>query len=238
MIRFHQVRKIYPPEQAALRGISLSIGSGEFVFVAGASGAGKSTLLRLLYGAERATEGEVVVAGRNLRQLDREQIASLRRELGIIFQDYKLLANRTVVENVAFPLEVQGVGRDERLERAKLMLSAVGLGDKTDIPPRTLSGGEQQRVAVARALVHKPRIILADEPTGNLDKDMANVVFDLLVEANGAGVTVIVATHSLSIIDELNKRTLVLDKGRVVGDFIDPRRGVSQSPVLSHRSIL
>lgn len=238
MIRFHQVQKVYPPDQEALRGISLSIAAGEFVFVAGASGAGKSTLLRLLYGAERATEGEVSVAGRNVGQLDREGVACLRRELGIIFQDYKLLVSRTVIENVAFPLEVQGVARDERLERAQLMLSAVGLEDKTYTPPMTLSGGEQQRVAVARALVHQPRIILADEPTGNLDKDMAQVVFGLLVEAHAAGVTVVVATHSLSIIDELNKRTLVLDRGRVIGDFIDPRRGVSQAPTLSHRSIL
>ena len=229
MIRFTDVHKWYPPQQAALRAVSFEIAEGEFVFVAGASGAGKSTMLRLLYGAERATEGEVVVAGRQVSELYREGIASLRRELGIIFQDYKLLMTRSVLENVAFPLEVQGVSREERIGRARLMLEAVGLGGKGDVSPVTLSGGEQQRVAVARALVHRPRIILADEPTGNLDHDMAHVVFDLLVEAHQAGVTIVVATHSLSIIDELNQRTLVLDRGSIIGDFIDPRRGVSNT---------
>lgn len=229
MIRFTDVHKWYPPQQSALRAVSFEIAEGEFVFVAGASGAGKSTMLRLLYGAERATEGEVVVAGRQVSELDREGIASLRRELGIIFQDYKLLMTRSVLENVAFPLEVQGVSREERIGRARLMLEAVGLGGKGDVSPVTLSGGEQQRVAVARALVHRPRIILADEPTGNLDHDMAHVVFDLLVEAHQAGVTIVVATHSLSIIDELNQRTLVLDRGSIIGDFIDPRRGVSNT---------
>jgi cell division transport system ATP-binding protein len=235
MIRFHNVQKIYPPHQAALKGISLTVSSGEFVFVAGASGAGKSTLLRLLYGAERATDGDVIVAGRNLQQVDREGIAALRRELGIIFQDYKLLLRRSVIENVAFPLEVRGVARDERLERAALMLKAVGLGEKLHAVPITLSGGEQQRVAVARALVHQPKLILADEPTGNLDRDMSNVVFDLLLEANSAGVSVVVATHSLAIIDELNRRTIVLDRGRVIGDFVDPRRGISHSYVSADR---
>jgi cell division transport system ATP-binding protein len=229
---------MYPPNQAALRGVSLTIGTGEFVFVAGASGAGKSTMLRLLYGAETATEGEVVVSGRNVGALDREGVASLRRELGIVFQDYKLLGSRSVLENVAFPLEVCGISRDERLTRSLAMLSAVGLEDKADAPPMTLSGGEQQRVAVARALVHQPNVILADEPTGNLDFEMSRVVFELLLEANSAGVTVIVATHSLSIIDELNKRTLVLDRGRIAGDFVDPRRGISQGPMLAERSIL
>jgi cell division transport system ATP-binding protein len=229
MIRFTDVHKWYPPQQAALRAVSLEIAEGEFVFVAGASGAGKSTMLRLLYGAERSTEGEVVVAGRQVSELDREGIASLRRDMGIIFQDDKLLMSRSVIENVAFPLEVQGVGRDERFARARLMLEAVGLGGKGEVSPLTLSGGEQQRVAVARALVHRPRIILADEPTGNLDHDMAHVVFDLLVEANQAGVTIVVATHSLSIIDELNKRTIVLDRGSIIGDFIDPRLGVSNT---------
>jgi cell division transport system ATP-binding protein len=228
MIRFHRVHKTYPPRQIALRGVSTVIDKGEFVFVAGASGAGKSTLLRLGYGAERATQGEVVVAGRTINQLAREGVASLRREVGIIFQDYKLLASRSVLENVAFPLEVRGIGREERSERALLILKTVGLGDKAHVPPMTLSGGEQQRVAVARALVHRPRIIFADEPTGNLDRDMANLVFDLLLEANQAGVTVVVATHSLSIIDTLNKRTLVLDRGQIIGDYLDPRRGVTR----------
>lgn len=237
MIRFNQVSKQYPPHQAALRSISLEIAKGEFVFIAGASGAGKSTLLRLLYGAERATEGDVEVAGRHVSSLEREGIASLRRELGIVFQDYKLLMRRSVVENVAFPLEVQGVGREERLQKARLMLEAVGLGGKGEVSPVTLSGGEQQRVAVARALVHQPRIVLADEPTGNLDHDMAHIVFDLLIEAHQAGVTVVVATHSLSIIDEINKRTIVLDRGVVIGDFSDPRLGLTNPYPPRERSV-
>lgn len=228
MIRLTQVQKMYPPHHAALKGISLTVGSGEFLFVAGASGAGKSTLLRLLYGAELATDGDVLVGGRNLRAVDRDGVASLRQEIGIVFQDYKLLSGRTALENVAFPLEVKGVPRKEREKRAILMLKAVGLGEKGSCYPRTLSGGEQQRVAVARALVHRPQLVLADEPTGNLDKDMSNVVFDLLLEANNSGVTVVVATHSLSVIDELNRRTVVLDRGRIIGDFEDPRLGRSR----------
>jgi len=223
MINLHNVHKIYPPDQIALKGIELKVFPGDFLFIAGASGAGKSTLLRMLLGAEKASSGQVVVGGRNMQSIPDGGVALLRREIGVIFQDYKLLPRRTVVDNVAFGLEVQGVQAKERRRLAELMLKAIGLQEKADAFPRTLSGGEQQRVSIARALIHKPRLILADEPTGNLDPNMTNIVFDLLLEANAAGVTVVVATHNLSIIEELNLRTVVLDRGRIIGDFEKPK---------------
>jgi cell division transport system ATP-binding protein len=219
MIHLHGVSKIYPPDQAALRAIDLHVKEGDFLFIAGASGAGKSTLLKLLFGAEGCTNGEVLVGQRNLSSVGRDGIAALRRELGVIFQDYKLLPRRSVLDNVAYGLEVLGVAARERRRLAMLLLHAMGLQDRADAYPVTLSGGEQQRVAVARALIRKPRLILADEPTGNLDQEMSRRVFDLLLEANEAGVTVVVATHNLAIIEELNKRTVVLDRGRMIGDF-------------------
>ncbi|MFN4896485.1 MAG: cell division ATP-binding protein FtsE [Pseudomonadota bacterium] len=219
MIHLHGVSKLYSPDQAALRGIDLQVSEGDFLFIAGASGAGKSTLLKLLFGAERCSNGEVLVGQRNLSSVGREGIASLRREIGVIFQDYKLLPRRSVLDNVAYGLEVLGVGVRERRRLAMLLLHAMGLQERADAYPVTLSGGEQQRVAVARALIRKPRLILADEPTGNLDQEMSRRVFDLLLEANAAGVTVVVATHNLSIIEELNRRTVVLDRGRMIGDF-------------------
>jgi cell division transport system ATP-binding protein len=222
MINLNNVHKNYPPDQIALKGIDLRIEQGDFVFIAGASGAGKSTLFKLLFGAERASSGQVLVGGRNLLSVDRDSVALLRREMGVIFQDYKLLPRRTVEDNVAYGLEVRGVRQKERRELARQMLRAIGLEGKASQSPQTLSGGEQQRVAIARALIHKPRLVLADEPTGNLDQEMTNVVFDLLLEANSAGVTVVVATHNLSIIEELNLRTVVLDRGRIIGDFERP----------------
>jgi cell division transport system ATP-binding protein len=223
IISLSQCEKIYPPNQPALQGLELKVQRGEFIFIAGASGAGKSTLLKLLFGAETASKGQVLVQGRNLSSASREQIATLRRSVGVIFQDYKLLTTRSVIENVAFALEVVGVQKRERFQRAFKMLSAVGLKDRINSLPMTLSGGEQQRVSIARALVNTPSIILADEPTGNLDPDMTNIVFRLLVEANQCGATVLVASHNLALIEEMNRRTLVLDRGRLIGDFSRPR---------------
>lgn len=223
LISFQHVDKVYPPNQTALRDIDLRIKRGEFVFIAGASGAGKSTLLKLLFAEERPSRGQVIVGGRNLESINREQVAGLRRNVGVIFQDYKLLQTHTVIENVAFALEVIGVRKRERLQLAFKMLSAVGLKDRVEAYPQTLSGGEQQRVSIARALINRPQLILADEPTGNLDPDMTIAVFNLLLEANRCGATVIVASHNLALIEELNRRTLVLDKGRVIGDFARPR---------------
>ena len=181
MINFSNVHKIYPPDQPALVSVDLKVRERDFVFVAGASGAGKSTLLKLMFGAERATRGEVLVVGRNLSEVGAQGIAYLRREIGIIFQDYKLLTRRSVIDNVAFGLEVLGVKKKPRYDLAMQLLEVLGLADRAHSLPPTLSGGEQQRVAIARALIHKPRLILADEPTGNLDPDMTKVVFDLLL---------------------------------------------------------
>jgi cell division transport system ATP-binding protein len=226
MIHLHGVSKLYPPDQAALRALDLRVADGEFIFIAGASGAGKSTLLKLLFGAEKSSSGEVLVGQRNLSSISRDGVAELRRGIGVIFQDYKLLPRRSVLDNVAYGLEVLGVGIRERRRLAMLLLHAMGLQDRADAYPVTLSGGEQQRVAVARALIRKPKLILADEPTGNLDQEMSRRVFDLLLEANAAGVTVVVATHNLSIIEELNKRTVVLDRGKMIGDFAHARGAV------------
>lgn len=223
MINLYHVDKVYPPNQTALRDIDVSINRGEFVFVAGASGAGKSTLLKLLFAEERATRGQVLVGGRNLVTISRAQKAALRRNVGVIFQDYKLLETRSVLENVAFALEVIGVKKRERFQLAFKMLSAVGLKERIHALPPTLSGGEQQRVSIARALINRPQLILADEPTGNLDPDMTIAVFNLLLEANRCGATVIVASHNLTLIEEINKRTLVLDRGRLIGDFEHPK---------------
>lgn len=224
MIRLQNVQKVYPPEHAALDGVTLAVVPGEFLFIAGASGAGKSTLLRLLFGAEQCSAGEVIVGGQKMGKLDRQGIAFLRREIGFVFQDYKLLEKKTIIENVTVPLEVRGIPRSAAIDLAARMLQAFGLDDKGSAFPLQLSGGEQQRVALARALIHKPRLIIADEPTGNLDPEMARKVFDLLLEANAHGVTVVVATHDLAMIESLNLRTIVLDNGKIIGDFERPRR--------------
>ena len=219
MISLVNVTKQYPPEQVALKGATLSIDPGEFVFIAGASGAGKSTLLKLLFGAERPSAGELKVLGRDLANLTPRSLPFLRREIGVVFQDYKLLPRRTVGENVGFPLEVQGVPRDQIDERAQSLLRLVGLANRASALPQTLSGGEQQRVAIARALIHGPSLVIADEPTGNLDEDMTERVFDLFKEANQIGITVVVASHNLSMIEEMGYRTVVLDRGAIIGDF-------------------
>ena len=223
IINLYHVDKVYPPNQSALRGIDFRVNQGEFVFIAGASGAGKSSLLKLLFAQERSTRGQVVVGGRNLNTISRAARASLRRSIGVIFQDYKLLQTRSVIENVAFALEVVGVRKRERLQMAFKLLTAVGLKERVHALPQTLSGGEQQRVSIARALINRPQIILADEPTGNLDPDMTTAVFNLLLEANRCGTTVLVASHNLALIEELNRRTIVLDHGRLIGDFSKPK---------------
>ena len=222
-IGFYHVDKVYLPNQTALRDIDVRIKRGEFVFIAGASGAGKSTLLKLLFAEEESTRGQVTVGGRNLTAVSREQVARLRRSVGVIFQDYKLLQTRTVLDNVAFALEVIGVQKKERQQLAFKLLSALGLKERVNSLPRMLSGGEQQRVSIARALINRPQLILADEPTGNLDPDMTIAVFNLLLEANRCGATVLVASHNLALIEEMNRRTLVLDRGRLIGDFLRPR---------------
>lgn len=218
-ILLNHVDKVYLPKQTALRDINIKIQAGEFIFITGASGAGKSTLLKLLFAEERATRGNIVIGGRNLVTITRRQVADLRRRIGVIFQNYRLLPTSSVLDNVAFALEVVGVKRRERYQRAFKILAALGLKDRIHALPQTLSGGEQQRVAIARALVNRPAIILADEPTGNLDPELTDDVFELLLEANRCGVTVIVASHNIPLIEELNLRTIVLNAGRLVHDY-------------------
>jgi cell division transport system ATP-binding protein len=227
IVNLEHVDKIYLPKQDALRDLTFRARRGEFVFVAGASGAGKSTLLKLLFAEERATRGTVSIGNRDVSNLSREGVAHLRRSVGVIFQDYKLLQTRTVLDNVTFPLEILGVRKQFREELAVNMLNALGLKDRIKSFPQYLSGGEQQRVAIARSLMNRPQLILADEPTGNLDPDMTMAVFDLLLEACNCGATVIVATHNLRLIQELNRRTIVLEKGRLIGDFQYPSGQVS-----------
>ena len=224
MLRLHNVTKVFPPDQVALCNVNLNMAQGDFVFLTGASGAGKTTLLKLLYGAERASEGQVVIGGRNLSCVPRREIVRLRQEMGIVFQDYKLLPRCSVVDNVAYPLEVQGVKVKERRRLAQKLLAALGLEERAEAWPPALSGGEQQRAALARALIHHPKILLADEPTGNLDPEMSRTIFALLLEASARGVTVLVATHNLAIIEELNMRTVVLDRGKILGDYEKPRQ--------------
>ncbi len=208
----------YLPGTYALRDVSLDIGKGEFVFLTGSSGAGKTTLLKLLFAAERATEGQVVIRGRNIVRVRGAAIPELRRHVGVVFQDFKLLNRRTVEENVAVALQVRGEA--PRTIRAKVfqMLKQVGLQNRRYDYPLSLSGGEQQRVAIARALVSDPEILLSDEPTGNLDPDLTIEIMDLLVQAATRGTTVLVATHEHGLLSRYGKRVIHLEHGRIVRD--------------------
>jgi cell division transport system ATP-binding protein len=220
MIQMFHVHKRYGTDAPALVDVNLSIAKGEFVFLTGPSGAGKSTLLKLLYCAEPATSGQVLVTGRNIARLRNGAIPLLRRKLGIVFQDFKLLPGRCVHDNVALTLDVLGVSRRDGNRRVFAMLKQVGLSHKADSYPPRLSGGEQQRVAIARALVNDPAILLADEPTGNLDPKLTLEIMDLLRDFSARGTTVVVATHDRSLIERYQKRTIALDNGHVVSDDV------------------
>jgi cell division transport system ATP-binding protein len=200
----------------ALQDLSLTVDKGEFVFLTGPSGAGKSTLLRLLLVQERPTEGELFVNGHDLTTLSRSNVQEYRRGIGFIFQDFKLIPTRTVFENVAFVLEVLGVPSGQQRRKAFQVLKWVGLQHRINAYPRDLSGGEQQRIAIARALVNDPALVLADEPTGNLDPDLSLEIMNLLREVNAGGTTVVVATHDRELIRLVGRRTITLDQGRVV----------------------
>ncbi len=201
--------------------VNLHIEHGEMVFLTGHSGAGKSTLLKLIGLLERCTSGQVLVSGRNLSRLRSRQIPYHRREVGMIFQDYRLLQNRTVFDNVAMPLVASGVGYSEIGRRVRAALDKIGLLNKEKAYPISLSGGEQQRVGIARAVVNRPPLVLADEPTGNLDPELSREIMHLFEQFNQVGVTLLIATHDIDLISTMNKRTLTLSKGHLVRDSKD-----------------
>jgi cell division transport system ATP-binding protein len=219
VIRFENVSKTYPTQgRPALDDISLEVEKGEFVFLVGTSGSGKSTFLRLVLKEERPTAGRIQVAGKELARLSSWKVPQLRRRIGTVFQDFRLLPNKTAFENVAFALQVIGKSRSQIRRDVPAVLELVGLQGKEDRYPDQLSGGEQQRVGIARAFVNRPLILLADEPTGNLDPQTSVGIMKLLDRINRTGTTVVMATHDQSIVDQMRKRVLELDTGRLVRD--------------------
>jgi cell division transport system ATP-binding protein len=218
MIKFEHVAKIYKDTVVALQDVSLEITKGEFVFIVGPSGSGKSTFIRLLIKEDEPTTGMLWVAGKNISRLSRWKIPELRRNIGTVFQDFKLLPNKTVSENVAFALEVIGKPKHLVDQRVPEILELVGLGGKLNNYPDELSGGEQQRVSIARAFVNRPLILLADEPTGNLDPGTSVEIMKLLDRINRIGTTVVMATHDNAIVDAMRRRVIELDGGKVVRD--------------------
>lgn len=224
MIRFENVSKLYPgQEKAALDDVNLEVIKGEFVFLVGLSGSGKSTFLRLVLREERPSSGIIHVAGKDLGSLSSHKIPELRRQVGTVFQDFRLLPNKTIFENVAFTLHVLGFSQKEINREVPEVLELVGLEDKGDRRPSEISGGEQQRVAIARAYVSRPAILIADEPTGNLDPATSVGIMKLLDRINREGTTVIMATHDSGIVDQMRKRVIELDAGHVIRDQV---RGV------------
>ncbi len=219
MIEFKKVSKTYEDTGVrALDDVSFFIDKGEFVFLVGPSGAGKSTLTKLIIKEENPNAGEITVNGMELDELPKKKIPFLRRNIGMVFQDFRLLPNKTVYENVAFAMQVIGASRAEIRRNVPNVLSLVGLSHKARMKPGQLSGGEQQRVSLARALVNKPPVIIADEPTGNLDPDTANEIMQLLVDINKRGTTMIVATHAKNFVDEMHMRVLAIENGKLVRD--------------------
>jgi len=218
LIKFVDTTKIYSNGAVGVKNITLSIEKGEFVFVIGASGSGKSTFLKLIMHEETPTEGEVYVNGYSVHNMPRSEIPYLRRSLGVVFQDFRLLPNKTAYENVAFAMQIVEALPREIRRQVPLALGLVGLSKKAKAYPGQLSGGEQQRVVLARALVNNPAVLIADEPTGNLDPKTSLEIMDLLDEINQRGTTVIVATHEKSIVDAMKKRVIMLDRGELVSD--------------------
>ncbi|HEX5387816.1 MAG TPA: cell division ATP-binding protein FtsE [Gemmatimonadales bacterium] len=225
MIRFQHVVKTFPNGALALKDVTFHVAKGEFVFLTGHSGAGKSTIMRLLFAEQRPTQGEVRVSNFSVASMRASDIAKLRRRLGVVFQDFRLLDDRTAAENVAFALEVTGARRDTIPARVMRVLTQVGLAAKSRAYPRELSGGEQQRVAIARALVNDPSILLADEPTGNLDERATRGVFQILREINAGGTVIVMATHNLDLVRQTNYRTIELREGAIVYDSAEDAAG-------------
>ncbi len=220
MIQMFHVSKYYRKDFLALDDINLKIDKGEFVFVTGSSGAGKSTLLKLIFCEERADQGQILIGGKNVSRLKERQIPFVRRNIGFVFQDFKLVKRKTVFDNVALPLEIVGASRTEIKKRVHEVLKMVRIEHRQSQRPAYLSGGEQQRVAIARALVNRPAILLADEPTGNLDEDLAMDIVGLLRNIQTAGTTVVVATHDRHLFEKISRRRLILDQGRIISDGI------------------
>lgn len=222
MIQLHNVSVSYQGD-TALTGVNFHVHKGEFLFLTGASGAGKSTLLRLVFAGIQPASGQILIDGQNLTRMNRKQIALVRRSIGVVFQDFKLLPNRTVLENVAITLEVLGWSPKDIVKKVHHQLKKVGLEHKVNSTPLKLSGGEQQRVALARALVNDPKILIADEPTGNLDDQNKQQILEIMREANIRGTTVLVATHDRRYIEECHRDFVALEKGTVVEDTRDQR---------------
>jgi len=220
MISFSQVSKRYESGHEALLGVDFEISEGEFVFLTGHSGAGKSTLMKLIMLMERPSGGQVVVGGRNLNRLSRRQVPFHRRQVGVVFQNHQLLFDRNVYENVALPLQIAGFQSREVGRRVRAALDKVGLLNKEKHNPITLSGGEQQRVGIARAVVNKPPVLLADEPTGNLDPELSEEIMNLFMQFNAVGVTTLIASHDLVLVQKLGHRVLSLDHGQIVRDGV------------------
>ncbi len=218
VIRFSHVNKTYHPNTHALSGVSFHVKPGEFVSIVGQSGSGKTTLAKLLFAEERPSAGKIVIGDWDITKIHRSEVPTLRRQIGVVFQDFKLLSRKTVYENVAFALEVAGAAGSRIKEIVPQVLKIVGLGDKAERYPRQLSGGEQQRVSIARALVHRPKIIVADEPTGNLDTITSREIIELLKKINEFGTTVVLVTHDRDIVNALKKRVLTIHNGKIVSD--------------------
>ena len=218
-IKFRNVEKTYKNGVNAVYDMNLDIKKGEFVFVIGASGSGKSTLIKMLYREERPTNGEIYVGGINVAKVKNSKVYKLRRKIGIVFQDYKLLPKLTVYENVAFALEIYGLPTNEVKRKVLKALDLVGLKSKTKSYPNQLSGGEQQRVAIARAIVNSPKLLICDEPTGNLDPDTSLEVMKVIEKINDLGTTVVMATHDREMVNKMKKRVVLLDKGKLVKDY-------------------
>ncbi|MEK7584006.1 MAG: cell division ATP-binding protein FtsE [Patescibacteria group bacterium] len=218
MIELREVTKRYPPKTVALSAISLSVPPGEFISVVGQSGSGKSTLIKLLMAEERPTEGRIVIGGWDITHIKQREIPVLRKQIGVIFQDFKLLPSKTVFENVSFPLEVSGHKSSEIRKIATQLLALVNLSKKKTSFPHQLSGGEKQRVAIARSMVHRPKLLMADEPTGNLDAIHSREIIDLLIKINSFGTTVLLVTHDREIVNMLRQRVITLDSGHLISD--------------------
>ncbi len=218
IITLKNVSKIYPPETYALQNVSFDIKAGEFVSIVGQSGTGKTTLIRLIIAEEKPTKGRVLIGDWDITNIKPREVPFLRRQIGVVFQDFKLLPNKTVFENVAFGMEVAGIDQKKMHEMIPQVLKIVGLEGKQNRFPKQLSGGEQQRSVIARALVHRPKILVADEPTGNLDSINSLEIINLLTKINEFGTTVLLVTHNREIVNSLRRRVITLDRGTVISD--------------------